>query len=232
MIKSWTILFAVFVSLGGAAAVGAHTIPVPTPQRQLVADNLVFSKLQTLVLVHFDHTPLSKAIESLADAAGVNAFVDWHSLAQDAVRAGTPVTLQFNGPVSVRTVLSFLEAQLSNGGSRPAMTVSHGVLFFGTIQAVQTHRVTRVYTVLSGPLAQAVTRKGAMQRRRLVQIVQLLQNNIDRNRWIDNGGIDASATIFHGLLIVTADENMQRRIEKLLQRVADALDITEAAGQR
>lgn len=221
--KARLILMAIVASLGVSAAARAQNMPLPTPAGQLAADDLVFSRLHTLVLVNFHHTPLKTAIKALANAAGVNVFVDWQSLASGGIRETTRMTLRFNGPVSVRTALSFLLARLSPGGMRASFTVSHGVLFFGTLQAVETRRVIRVYGGLAGPPVPPGSQDYLWQRQQLFRIMLLLQNNVDRNRWIDNGGIGASATIFRGMLVIKADENMQRRIQRLLRHLTEVL---------
>ena len=232
MMKTWTIRIAAAFAMAIASAARAQNILTPSSQPQLTADDLVFARLHTLVLVNFRHTPLNKAITALANAAGVNVFVDWRSLAQNAIRRRTPVTLRLKGPVAARTVLSFIRTQLSPGGQRLAFTASHGVLFLGTLQEVEMRRVTRVYTPLAGQQGQLGSGSYNLQRQKLYRIVRLLENNIDRNRWICNGGIDASATIFRGTLVVTADEAMQRKVEMLLRQMAEAVAMTRSTDQR
>ena len=103
-----------------------------------------------------------------------------------------------------------------------AFTVSRGVLFLGSLPEVEKRRVTRVYAPFVSQAAPVGSRRYNAQNQQLHQIVRLLDNNIDRSRRIDNGGIDASATVFNGTLVITADEVMQRKIEKLLQNLAEA----------
>lgn len=102
--KTGVICIVAVFALAMASAARAHNIPTLSSQRQLTADDLVFARLHTLVLVNIRHTPLHKAITALADAAGVNVFVDWRSLAQNAIRRRTPVTLHLKGPIAARTV--------------------------------------------------------------------------------------------------------------------------------
>jgi hypothetical protein len=222
------IRIAVVFVLAMASAAPAINQSAPTPIRQLSADHAVFTRLHTLVLVHFHRTAFNTAIKSLAKAAGVDVFVDWHTLAQASIRRGTPVTLHLNGPVPARTVLSLVITQLSPGGQRLAFTVSRGVLFLGSLQEVEKRRLTRIYAPFVSQAAPVGSWQYNAQNQQLDQIVRLLENNIDRNRWIANGGIDASATVFNGALVITADEVMQRKIEKLLQNLAEAQAATAA----
>lgn len=114
MIKMGGILVIAVATLAmGSLPATAQSVAAPTPSRQLAADDLVFHRLQTLVLVHFHNTPLNQAFKALAAAAGVNLFVDWRKMASAGVTRTTLVSLNFRGPVFVRAALSYVLKQFS-----------------------------------------------------------------------------------------------------------------------
>lgn len=93
MVNTSVIRVAAALILTSALAAQAQHLPVKTFQRQMAADDLVFARLHTLVLVNFNHTPLNQAITALSKAAGVNVYVDWHSLKAVGLDKSMPVNL-------------------------------------------------------------------------------------------------------------------------------------------
>ncbi len=207
----------VYIQADGAPANG----PAVTSPRQIAQDDAVRGRLRTPVIVRFNHTPISSALQTLARAAHVNIFVYWHALAADGCSPSTPITVQFRHPVTVATGLRFSLLAIHIDGPSPlSYSVQRGVLMVGPRNVLATHVVTRCYRL--GPLLPKAS-PGHPVSPKLLQariILRALEHVIYPARWVDNGGTAIQARVVDSLLFVTAAENTQWKIERLLAKLA------------
>ena len=183
---------------------------------KIARDDFVRRQLKTTVVIHFNNTPLKTALSALAQAAHVNLFVEGGLSGATANIQPLPVTLRFRYPVSVAVALHLILV-----GRGLTYTARHGVLVVGSPDSLADLTVIRCYRL--EPLMMASTRRhpALINRLQEIKILKLLQNTIDRQAWVDNGGTVNIARILDGTLVITAGERDQWRIERILAALAD-----------
>jgi len=100
------------------------------------------------VPVDFQGVPFEKAIQFVADVAGVNADVDWNSLEQNFIDRNTPINLKLNDSVSLRIVLDRMLKKLGRDDeSRPQYAITDGILTISTKEKLQQNKLTHLYDI-------------------------------------------------------------------------------------
>ena len=100
------------------------------------------------VPVDFQAVPFEKAIQFVADVAGVNADVDWNSLEQNFIDRNTPINLKLNDSVSLRIVLDRMLKKLGRDDeSRPQYAITDGILTISTKEKLQQNKITHLYDI-------------------------------------------------------------------------------------
>ncbi|HIQ22870.1 MAG TPA: general secretion pathway protein GspD, partial [Planctomycetes bacterium] len=77
--------------------------------RQLTEQELeIQEKLRTPVMLQFENAPLSRVLEHLATVAAVNLFLDPRGLGEEGVTTDTPVTINLNQEISLKSALNLI----------------------------------------------------------------------------------------------------------------------------
>lgn len=79
-----------------------------TPREEGDAEEKLEAALKMKVTVDFQNTPLSKVMARLSQTAGVNIVLNAEGLAKEGVTPNTPVTIQLEQPVSLRSTLQLV----------------------------------------------------------------------------------------------------------------------------
>ncbi len=173
------------------------------------------------VLLNFHHTPFNKAVAALAARADINVCFQTQALMNAGVAVNTPVTLHFTRPVSIRVALDTLLKTVGNSSAPLAWNLHKGVLLI-TTRSNAIRNVTFVYNVQALIAHRSGTGKaGTSPEARLRQVIE---NTIDRNSWIDNGGMVGSLRFFHHSMVVTTTPADQNAIRHLLRELKSEKD--------
>lgn len=65
-------------------------------------------KLRTPVLLKYTDRPLSEVIDGLSQMSGINIHIDPRGLSQEGVSTDTPVTINLNGEISLKSALNLI----------------------------------------------------------------------------------------------------------------------------
>lgn len=77
-------------------------------QRLSPAEIEIERKLKTPVSLQFTNEPLANVTDYLAQLAGINIFLDPQGLQEEGVLSNTPVTINVNQPISLRSALNLI----------------------------------------------------------------------------------------------------------------------------
>jgi len=100
------------------------------------------------VPVDFEGVPFAKAIDFVAEVAGVNVDVDWSSLEQNFIDRTTPINLKLNDSIPLETVLDRMLRKLGTDEStRPQYAISDGILTISTKEKLQQNQITHLYDI-------------------------------------------------------------------------------------
>lgn len=100
------------------------------------------------VPVDFEGVSFAKAIDFVAEVAGVNVDVDWASLEQNFIDRTTPINLKLNDSIPLETVLDRMLRKLGTDEStRPQYAISDGVLTISTKEKLQQNQITHLYDI-------------------------------------------------------------------------------------
>src|SRR5262249_44019879 len=65
-------------------------------------------RLKTPVMLKYQDTPLSQVMDGLSAVAGINIHLDPRGLSQEGVNSNTPVTVNLNKEVSLKSALNLI----------------------------------------------------------------------------------------------------------------------------
>ena len=196
-----------FTALAGCAA--TPTVATSAHARQRLAQP---------VLINFHNTPFNKAVATLAKSANVNVCIQTPALANAGIQMQTPVTLHFTRPVSIRVALDALLKTVGNPGQPLGWRLHKGVLLITTRDMMKNQTITRVYNIKALIVHRTGTGKTKVDPQE-VNLAQVIENTVDRNSWIDNGGNVASLRFLHYSMVVTTTPADQDAIAHLLSKL-------------
>ena len=210
--------FLIMVSLAG----GLMALNGCTAAPAVATSTGVRQRLAQPVLVNFKKTPFRKAVTTLAKDAGVNICIQVDALRNMGILPSTPVTLHFLQPVPIKVALDDVLKTVAPSGSPLAWGVHKGVILISSRDSIRPNTATFVYQV--GSLLKTGHAAGNAEARRAEEknLGELIENTVDRNSWIDNGGTVGSLRFFHTTMVVTATPRDQEAIAKLLAKLAHA----------
>ncbi len=208
--------FLIMVSLAG----GLMALNGCTAAPAMATSTGVRRRLAQPVLVNFKKTPFRQAIATLAKDAGVNICIQTDALANRGILPSTPVTMHFLQPVSIKVALDDVLKTVESPQSPLAWSLRKGVILISSRNSIGVRPVAYVYPV--GSLIKAGHGAGNAKARRaaMKNLVELIENTVDRNSWIDNGGTVGSLRFFHTTMVVTATPRDQVAIAHLLAKLA------------
>lgn len=181
-------------------------------------DRKVLARLQRRAAVNLRNVPLSKAIHDLLAPAGVNVYVSHTALRGAGVVPTVPVTLRLRYPVAISTALRLLLKRACPTGALN-YTVYRGIVMVSTNNICKQMVVTRVYSLTAVLGRKQASPFNPHRRRRVRELTKLIQNTIDRNMWVDNGGTVGSMRADGRALVIVANERDQARITRLLVKL-------------
>ncbi|MFV1969214.1 MAG: hypothetical protein ACC628_27650, partial [Pirellulaceae bacterium] len=112
-------------------------------RRQLSpAEQEIQESLKRPVEVRFNNTPLKEVLETLGQLVNVNIYPDPMGLAAEGVTTDTPVTVNLNSPVSLKSALNIILQPL-----RLSYVIQNEVLLVTSEQTRDSHVYSRVYNV-------------------------------------------------------------------------------------
>ncbi len=173
-------------------------------------DGKVLARLQRRAAVNLRNVPFTKAIHELLAPAGVDVYISHSALSAAGVVPTAPVTLRLPHPVAISTALRLLLKRAHPNGQLN-YAVYRGMVIVSSSDACKGMAVTRVYS-----LAAVLGRQQAASRRRVRHLAKVIENTIDRNTWVDNGGTVGSIRANGGALVIVTCERDQARIARLL----------------
>jgi hypothetical protein len=197
------------------AASGCAAAPVATARVRTQ------HRLAKLVLVHFDKTPFNTAIGILAKDADVNVCLETNALADAGIRPATPVTVDFMRPVPIAVAMDAVLENIESPSAPLGWSLRHGVLLVTQRVLIPNSRVVHVYNI--GDLVDSGVHSNNAAitlRQNSDNLVQVIENTVDRNSWIDNGGAVGAIRIFRNTLVVTTTPADQAAVAALLRKLA------------
>ncbi len=189
------------VGTGGATAAAANRI---TMQQRLSAK----------FKVNFNQTPVRKAFSAMAQALHLNVVFDASSVAAVGTQPTTTISLHIRHAESANWILDRMTHKVSSGPLD--WTVAHDSLLVGSHDWITQHKVLRIYNVAPLVLKRLQTHIWYVSRPRLIKLTRLIENSVDRNDWIANGGIVGNIARFRSCLIIVNTRRNQWAIEKIL----------------
>lgn len=183
--------------------------PVPSwldselDQEELKVANEIRSKLaKTKLKVDFNGVPLSAVVNEIAEAIGIDVFLEQRSLTDFGISMEEPITLQFKNPMTARDALSLITHRLEL-----SYTIRNG---FIVIAYQDTQRdPLRTYD-LSYVLPDNST---------VHELMGVIRSSVHPEVW-DTGGGMATLGVFGSMLVVRANEEAHQDLERLLRELA------------
>ncbi|MFO0870974.1 MAG: hypothetical protein U0935_18770 [Pirellulales bacterium] len=126
----------------GALTLGRRKMLEQQKRRQTPAEQEIHRSLAKPVEVRFNQRPLKEVLETLGTAANINIHLDNAGLAAEGVTSDTPVSINLNQPISLRSALNLILEQL-----RLSYVIQHEVLKVTSEQTRDADVYTRVYDV-------------------------------------------------------------------------------------
>jgi hypothetical protein len=181
------------------------------------------AKLETHTSAEFIESPLTDVLDYLADVAKVQVYVDHPPLHGKGIDAATaPVTMH------LKDVPAEMVLRLALRQQGLAYMLDHGVAIVTTPEEVEKNRDIRVYCIrdlIQQPgMAEATMGPGsdAVVRSHITALIELITSTVDPTSWEEVGG-SASIRQYRGALVIAQTYQGQRKVEKLLQGLRDAL---------
>ena len=204
-----TMLVALILSVGTGGATASAATRVTMHQR-----------FRAKFRVNFNRTPVRRAFAAMAQALHLNAEFEPTSVASVGTQPPTTVSLQLRRAESARWILDQMAHNASSGPLD--WTVSHGCLLVGSPNWTSRHTVCRIYNVAPLVLQRLQPHIWHVNQRLLMKIVRLLENSVDRNDWVANGGTVGNVSRFRSCLIIDNTRRNQWAIEKILTKLERA----------
>ena len=194
--------------------------------------------------VRFNARPLSDVIEFVRDLSGINVYVDWRSLEAIGVPRTSPVTARLRQVKYAKALELMLKSVDGDDYDHQlAYVVDDDVVTISTRRELDKAVVTRKYDVndlLFVPTNDdpAGPSSAASRERRIGEIVQYVEQNVDPNSWADRtyhgehtgyGRVQTSP--LRGVLLVTATPGNHRKARAVLDslRASQAVQVTVSA---
>jgi len=195
-------------------------VPVedPTNPAGAAADAATVAKLAEVTKdIRFANAPLSKAIDSLRVATGLNIVVDWGMLRSAGVDPTAAVNFQLQD-VSYDRVLQTL-LQLSGANTDVDYEIRDGIVFISTGDSLQQHAITRVYAV-KDLLDPAMPASGQAEPAGPADdLIKAVEAVVAPDSWRDNGGAVGQCQFLHGELVVLQTPRNQRQVAHFLDQL-------------
>ncbi|MFT5423512.1 MAG: Flp pilus assembly secretin CpaC [Phycisphaerales bacterium] len=203
----------------------------------------------TSVPVEFVDNPLSDVIGFIAQNSGIDVDVDWNSLNDIGIDQDMPVSLRLVSGASISTVLDRVLAQVSDPALPAEWAVVDGILVIASDEVLRRNTAMRSYDIRdllfevpnfdNAPDFELQSSSGSgggqspfqggggdeeerlPRDERVTQLVQVIQNNVDPNGWLDLGGNTGAVQELSGVLIITQTPKAHRQISSLLGMLRD-----------
>ncbi len=186
----------------------------------------VHRRLETRISVSFSHTPVREAFAAIARCLKLTlVWNKQNKYCYDSIHA-TMVTLRTRSPERAQTVLRQL-TQGVLGGTLDWTADEHSLIVASPI-LIGKYTVLRIYNV--APLVLVRVRRGVwyLDKNRRRNLIKIIENSVNRNSWIDNGGVVGSIRAFQSSLIVKCERRDQWKIQKILANLEAADAATRA----
>ena len=201
--------------------------------------------------IDFSDNPLSDVIDFIATNAGIDADVDWTSLEDIGIDRDMPVTLRLSSATPASTVLDRVLQQVSDPALPAEWAVIDGILVVASDDVLRRNTMMRSYDIRdllfevpnfdNAPDFDLQTSSGGSggggqspfqgssgqdedrlpREERVDNLVQVIQNNVDPNGWIELGGNTGAIQELSGVLIITQTPKSHRAITSLLDMLRD-----------
>ncbi len=171
-------------------------------------------RLSVKFKVHFTQTPVRKAFAVMAQALHLNVVFDASSVAAVGTQPTTTISLHIRHAESARWILDQMTHNVSSGPLD--WTVAHDSLLVGSHDWITLHKELRIYNVAPLVLKRLQTHIWYVSRTRLIKLSRLIENTVDQDGWIANGGTVGRLTIFRSCLIIVNTRRNQWAVEKIL----------------
>lgn len=204
----------------------------------------------TTVPVEFTDNPLSDVIGFIAQNAAIDVDVDWNSLEEIGIDQDMPVSLRLVSGAPISTVLDRVLAQVSDPALPAEWAVVDGILVIASDEVLRRNTTMRSYDIRdllfeipnfdNAPDFELQSSSGSggggtspfqggggdeedrvPRQDRVDQLVQVIQNNVDPNGWLDLGGNTGAVQELSGVLIITQTPKAHRQINGLLGMLRD-----------
>jgi hypothetical protein len=188
------------------------SVPVPSsPSEDPLANAIVHSALQrVLPSVAYDGVPLLTVLEKLGRELNVNILPMVDALQAEGLEMDTPVSLHLQNVTAERVLEQIVKGL--RGDARPAFDVDDGIVIVASDAYLERHKLIRVYH-LAAVAPTPETRD---------QAIQMLQNTVEPDSWLFNGG-SAQLVPFNDRLIVLQTPRAHRQIEELLRATREGM---------
>jgi len=110
-------------------------------------DNILLSALEQPVPVDFQHEPLDRVIERLADAHRLNIIVNWNDLQRAGVERTVPIDLSLPNDISLQRAITEVLDQAGAGVTKVGFDVAEGTIRIATRQTLDKETYTAVYDI-------------------------------------------------------------------------------------
>lgn len=205
--------------------------PIEAPAARALPDVLA----KPIAELNVEKTPLEEVLKILAQKTQTEIVGDWELLAQAGLDRRTPMTLRLTGQ-TLESILCVIEANLQQLKVEAGHFVQGSTVYLSTRERSEPAMVTRVYDVreLIRDAAELDSAETALRRPRGApapvmggpvfgsnygdlgeELRVLLQEAIDAQSWVSNGG-KASIRYWAGRLIVTQTQENHRKIQEML----------------
>jgi hypothetical protein len=185
-------------------------------------------RLNTEVRLRLHHTPLRKALSALANTIGLALIIDKAGIKSAGVNPSTPITVDIHHSLTVRRAIELILLKATShrlNQSTITWNVSKDALLIGPASWADQFTTVRIYNIAPLILVHVGGNVYRVSRRRVRQVCSLIENTIDRNAWVDNGGISNTDRLFGTCLIVSGIERDQLAILNLLAGLEKAAAI-------
>lgn len=183
--------------------------PVPSwldselDQEELKIANEIRSKLaKTRLNVDFNGVPLSAVVDEIAEAIGLDVFVDQRSLENFGVSMDEPITLRFKNPMTARDTLSLIMQRFEL-----SYTIRNGYI-------VVAYQDTQRDPLRTYDLSYVLPDNSTVH-----ELMGVIRSSVHPDVWDSNGGM-ATIGVFGSMLVVRANEETHQDLERLLRELA------------
>lgn len=183
--------------------------PVVLEDVRARAQQHTLKRLRENVSLQFVETPLSEAMDAIANQTRLAVLLDRLALDAAGIDASTPICMQFRVlPLESALALGLRQAELT-------FLVRDGVIVVTTSEEAEMRPMTQVFCLrgLIGSDA-PVEATSAM--------IDLLSTSIAPDSWAPNGGIGTLA-VYQGVLVATNTYGVLRDVESLLEQLRQQL---------